>query len=359
MARKYGKKASEKIGQTMHEFKRGKLKSGGSGKKVTSRKQAIAIGISQARREGYKVPPEPTGHATMSLDQRVRAHLSNMRPGEEIDARGIARALGGVDPLAADYALERAQKAGLAVTSDGRWFGPRGGAVHHATKKRTPQQLDREIAQSLASQKQPELAALFADPAATKVFAREMRHEIQKKQTGEKTAAALAARPFTVKHLERSGDLITRALYGRYPTEAEARAQADKLHGWVEHEGRVVYGRAQSDHSTRRRSHSTIKSDEQIAERRKRDPGAWSSRAQLVTVARRAAENVFSARKVMTPALIKKARAVAFKAIQRHDPLSGTSEHPAAAYAHGVAALAAEGTSQAERAWVPAQKIRR
>ena len=54
--KKYSKKASEKVGQTMHEFKGGKLKSGGSGKKVTSRKQAIAIGLSQARRAGYKVP---------------------------------------------------------------------------------------------------------------------------------------------------------------------------------------------------------------------------------------------------------------------------------------------------------------
>jgi len=126
MARKYGKKASEKIGQTMHEWKRGTLKSGGSGKKVTSRKQAIAIGISQARRAGYKVPPQPRGHATMktSLDDRVRAYLSNMKPGSEIDARGMARALRGVDPLEADYALERAQKAGLAVTDDGKWFGP-------------------------------------------------------------------------------------------------------------------------------------------------------------------------------------------------------------------------------------------
>lgn len=139
MARKYGKKASKKIGQTMHEFKRGKLKSGGSGKKVTSREQAIAIGISQARRAGYKVPPEPRGHATMSLDARVRAYLSNMRPGAEIDARGIARALGGgIDPLEADYALKRAQKAGLAVTSDGRWFGPAVGKIVHASRKKYP-----------------------------------------------------------------------------------------------------------------------------------------------------------------------------------------------------------------------------
>ena len=135
MARKYGKKASEKIGKTLHEFKRGKLKSGGSGKKVTSRKQAIAIGISQAARAGYKVPPPPRGHATMSLDARVRTHLSNMRPGTEIDARGVARALGGVDPLEADYALERAAKAGLAVTNDGRWFGPASPARGRAHSK--------------------------------------------------------------------------------------------------------------------------------------------------------------------------------------------------------------------------------
>jgi len=57
MARKYGKKASKKVARTMHERKRGKLRSGRSGKKVTSRKQAIAIGLSEARREGAKVPP--------------------------------------------------------------------------------------------------------------------------------------------------------------------------------------------------------------------------------------------------------------------------------------------------------------
>jgi hypothetical protein len=56
MARKYGKKASKKVGKAMHEMKRGKLKSGRSGKKVTSRKQAIAIGLSEARRAGGKVP---------------------------------------------------------------------------------------------------------------------------------------------------------------------------------------------------------------------------------------------------------------------------------------------------------------
>ena len=55
MAR-YGKKASEKVSKAMHERKAGTLRSGRSGKKVTSRKQAIAIGLSQARRSGAKVP---------------------------------------------------------------------------------------------------------------------------------------------------------------------------------------------------------------------------------------------------------------------------------------------------------------
>ena len=53
---RYGKKASQKVEKAMHERKRGTLKSGRSGKKVTSRKQAIAIGLSEARRSGGKVP---------------------------------------------------------------------------------------------------------------------------------------------------------------------------------------------------------------------------------------------------------------------------------------------------------------
>jgi hypothetical protein len=53
---KYGKKSQDKVEKSMHEMKRGELKSGRSGKKVTSRKQAIAIGLSEARKEGGKVP---------------------------------------------------------------------------------------------------------------------------------------------------------------------------------------------------------------------------------------------------------------------------------------------------------------
>lgn len=61
MASKYGKKASEKVEKVMRELKAGTLKSGRSGKKVTSRKQAIAIGLSEARRAGGKVPPPKKG----------------------------------------------------------------------------------------------------------------------------------------------------------------------------------------------------------------------------------------------------------------------------------------------------------
>lgn len=53
---KYGQKAKKKVEKAMHEKKRGQLKSGRSGKKVTSRKQAIAIGLSEARKAGGKVP---------------------------------------------------------------------------------------------------------------------------------------------------------------------------------------------------------------------------------------------------------------------------------------------------------------
>jgi hypothetical protein len=60
MAR-YGKKAAAKVERAVHEMKRGQLKSGRSGTKVTSRKQAIAIGLSEARKSGAKVPTKKRG----------------------------------------------------------------------------------------------------------------------------------------------------------------------------------------------------------------------------------------------------------------------------------------------------------
>ena len=72
---KYGKKAEEKVEKAMHERKRGTLKSGRSGKRVTSRKQAIAIGLAEARREGGKVPRKSSarkGSARKSARGRKR-----------------------------------------------------------------------------------------------------------------------------------------------------------------------------------------------------------------------------------------------------------------------------------------------
>ncbi len=69
----YGKKASEKVEATMHEMKEGTLKSGGSGKKVTNPKQAIAIGLSEARREGGKVPSAKKAAAKKAATKKAPA----------------------------------------------------------------------------------------------------------------------------------------------------------------------------------------------------------------------------------------------------------------------------------------------
>ena len=61
---KYGEKAQSKVKKAMHERKEGTLTSGRSGKKVTSRKQAIAIGLSEARQAGGKVPKKSTRKRT-------------------------------------------------------------------------------------------------------------------------------------------------------------------------------------------------------------------------------------------------------------------------------------------------------
>jgi hypothetical protein len=79
MARKYGKKASEKVARVMRERKRGKLRSGRSGKKVTSRKQAIAIGLAEARRSGAKVPKKPTRRKSKRAKKRGQKRRSRKR----------------------------------------------------------------------------------------------------------------------------------------------------------------------------------------------------------------------------------------------------------------------------------------
>jgi hypothetical protein len=76
MARKYSKAASKKVEKAMHERKRGTLESGRSGKKVTSRKQAIAIGLSEARQEGKKVPKKSSSRKSKTSKAPSRKRKS-------------------------------------------------------------------------------------------------------------------------------------------------------------------------------------------------------------------------------------------------------------------------------------------
>ena len=78
---KYGKKAQSKVKRAMHERKRGTLKSGRSGKKVTSRKQAIAIGLSEARKAGGKVPRKSGGRKRKGGGGRKRKGGGRKRKG--------------------------------------------------------------------------------------------------------------------------------------------------------------------------------------------------------------------------------------------------------------------------------------
>ena len=68
---KYGRKAQSKVERAMHERKHGTLRSGRSGKRVTSRKQAIAIGLSEARRAGAKVPRKRSSKKSSSRSKRA------------------------------------------------------------------------------------------------------------------------------------------------------------------------------------------------------------------------------------------------------------------------------------------------
>lgn len=79
---KYSRKAGDKVEKAMHEMKHGQLKSGGSGKKVTSRKQAIAIGLSEAREAGAKVPKKKSAAkktATKKTAKKKTASKSTSR----------------------------------------------------------------------------------------------------------------------------------------------------------------------------------------------------------------------------------------------------------------------------------------
>ena len=84
---KYGKKAAEKVERAMHEKKQGKLKSGRSGKKVTSRKQAIAIGLSEARAAGGKVPKKKGAKKSASKKSSGRRRTTKKKAGRKKSAR--------------------------------------------------------------------------------------------------------------------------------------------------------------------------------------------------------------------------------------------------------------------------------
>jgi hypothetical protein len=92
MARKYSKKASKKVAKAMHERKRGTLRSGGSGRKVKSRKQAIAIGLSEARREGAKVPSPSKKRGRKTAGKRSsRKRTSRKRSSRKSSSRRRSR----------------------------------------------------------------------------------------------------------------------------------------------------------------------------------------------------------------------------------------------------------------------------
>jgi hypothetical protein len=81
MARKYARSAAKDVEREMHKFKRGTLKSGrgGKGGTVKSRRQAIAIALSEARREGKRVPPGPTGRPSKTARSRAAKKAASTR----------------------------------------------------------------------------------------------------------------------------------------------------------------------------------------------------------------------------------------------------------------------------------------
>jgi hypothetical protein len=91
MASRYGKKAQTKVKRAMHERKEGTLRSGGSGKKVTSRKQAIAIGLSEARRAGGKVPSKRKSKSKSSGGRSSGGSSGGRSRGMKSSSRGGSR----------------------------------------------------------------------------------------------------------------------------------------------------------------------------------------------------------------------------------------------------------------------------
>ena len=106
---KYSKGAGDKVGETMHEMKEGKLQTG-SGKKVTSRKQAIAIGLSEARERGAKVPAKKTAAKAGSKTGAKSASKSASKGGAKTASKSTTR--GGSKTAAKGSSKTAAKKAG-------------------------------------------------------------------------------------------------------------------------------------------------------------------------------------------------------------------------------------------------------
>lgn len=89
---KYSKGAQKSVKQAMHKKKQGKLMSGRSGKKVKSRKQAIAIGLSEARKKGAKIPPPPKGSKSA---QKTKKSPKKKKKGKKSKKKARAKRLKG------------------------------------------------------------------------------------------------------------------------------------------------------------------------------------------------------------------------------------------------------------------------
>jgi uncharacterized protein DUF6496 len=92
---KYGKKASSEVKQAMHERKHGELKSGASGKTVKSKKQAIAIGLSKARRAGVKLGPPRRGRTSTRTRKQAARDVAKGRSGSQRTSTRRSRAVRG------------------------------------------------------------------------------------------------------------------------------------------------------------------------------------------------------------------------------------------------------------------------
>ena len=151
---------------------------------------------------------------------------------------------------------------------------------------------------------------------------------------------------------------INRVAFGQERTAKEHRERAEWEHDQASRlrvqKHPVGYTHLAQGHEDTARSYEKRAREiqEGMVTTARRAEARGTSRAGLVDVARATAATVFAPRKVApSEAALKKARSAAFKAIQRHDRLAGTADHPVAAYSHGIAELAAEATEEARQRW--------